>query len=93
MATDQADKARQQRLPGTIDEPTQAVLAKAEAYVELLYGRMRQQEAENTARDELIELMRADDIREFALDGYEIKLKHTEKDKIAVKKTGEDDGD
>ena len=87
MSKTTKDKVRQQRIPGTIDVANGPVRKKAEQYVELLYGRMEQQEQENVARAELIELMQQHDVQEFELDGYEIKLKHTEKDKLTVKKT------
>ncbi len=81
------EKPMQQRLEGTIDIATEPVRQKAQVYVDLLYSRMKTQEGENVAREELIELMQEHDIVEFELDGYEVKLKHTEKDKVTVKKT------
>lgn len=82
-------KETQQRIPGTIDVATEPVRKKAEEYVGLLYGRMKTQEQENVARDELIELMQAHDLHEFIADGYEVKLKHVENDKVSVKKLAE----
>ena len=80
------DKPRQQRIPGTIDVATEPVRKKGEEYVQLLYGRMKQQENENVAKGKLIELMQQHDIEEFVLDGYDIKRKPGE-DKLSVKKT------
>ena len=76
----------QQRIPGTIDKATQAIEAKAEDYCSLLYERMRQQQAENVARGELIELMTEAKIRYFISGGYKISLVHSEKEKLIVKK-------
>ena len=77
---------RQQRIPGTIDVPTEAVLRKAEEYVEMLQRRMAAQQDENAFRSELIELMKEGKIETFALDGHTVTLSQTETDKITVKK-------
>lgn len=39
----------------------------------------------------LIELMRKHDVVDFELDGYEVKLTHTETDNVKVKKTAADE--
>ena len=82
---------RQQRIPGTIDVPTEEVLKKGEHYVEMLRTRMSTQEVENVLRSELIELMRGHKIEQFQLDGYEVKLTHSETDKITIKKLEEEE--
>lgn len=87
-------KPRQQRIPGTIDVPTEAVLKKAEEYVEMLHGRMAAQQDENAFRAELIDLMLEANLTEFALDGHTVTLTHSECDKLSVKKIPEEtDGD
>lgn len=80
---------KQQRIPGTIDVAREPVVRKAQEYVEALTLRMSTQESENVLRAELIDLMIAEDLREFTLDGHEVKLEHTEKDKITIKKLAE----
>ena len=87
MATKREPK--QQRIPGTVDKATLAIEAKGEDYCSLLYARMKQQEAENVARAELIKLMTEADVREFSAGGYKIKLTHSEKEKLTVKKEGD----
>jgi hypothetical protein len=84
--TKREPKPRQQRIPGTIDVPTEAVLKKAEEYVETLQSRMTLQTDEGALRQELIELMKAGGVVTFALDGHTVTLKHLESDKIEVKK-------
>ncbi|MEE9185235.1 MAG: hypothetical protein V3U39_12290 [Acidimicrobiia bacterium] len=85
---------RQQRIPGSIDVPTDKVLRKAEQYVEILHQRMGAQVDENALRTELIEVMKAATIDVFELDGHTVSLTHSESDKITVKKlSGDTDGD
>ena len=80
---------RQQRIAGSMDLPTENVLRKAAEYVEALLQRMALQQDENALRGELIELMKADGLETFALDGHTITLVHAETNKITVKKDGD----
>ncbi len=85
---------RQQRIPGSIDVPTDKVIRKGEEYVEMLQSRMAAQQDENAFRAELIEMMNEADLTEFTLDGHTVTLTHSECDKITVKKvSGDTDGD
>jgi len=83
-------RARQQRIPGTFDQVTEALNRKAEQYAETLYARMAQQKRENTLKADLIEMMRDADVLEFEHEGYKVKLEHKETDKLTVKKLRED---
>lgn len=84
-------KPRQQRIPGTIDLPTENVLRKAEDYVAVLSKRMTLQEDESALRKELIDLMKEAQIETFAIDGHTVTLVHAVSDKIQIKKeTGAD---
>jgi len=85
---------RQQRIPGTIDAPTEAVVRKAEQYVEMLQHRMTCQEDENGFRAELIELMQEAKLTTFTLDTHTVTLTHSECNRIVVKKVADKtDGD
>lgn len=85
---------RQQRIPGSIDVPTENVLRKGEEYVEILQSRMALQQDENALRSELIDLMNDAGLKEFALDGHTVALTHSETDKITVKTvSGDTHGD
>ncbi len=77
---------RQQRIPGSIDLPTEKVVRKGEEYILMLESRMAAQQDENAFRAELIELMNEADLKEFALEGHRVTLTHSENDKITVKK-------
>lgn len=90
MAKRKEQAPKQQRIPGTIDVAREAVCHKAQAYVETLQLRMSTQEAENVLRAEVIDLMIAEDLKEFTLDGHEVKLTHTETDKLTIKTLDED---
>jgi len=84
-----AKRPRQQRISGTYDQPVKAVQTKAEKYVELLYDRMETQEAENVARNDLIEVMTKNEVKACEVGGCTVTLVHTEGDKINVKKNKE----
>jgi hypothetical protein len=74
-------------------EPGDDVLALAETYVSLYHHRSATQQKEDLARDALITAMNAEGLTELDLDCYELRLKHTESDKIKVKKLGEPEGE
>ncbi len=82
---------RQQRIPGTIDAPTEAILRKAEYYVEILGQRMAYQQDEAALRQELIEMMKEANLETFSTDGHTVTLVHAETDKIAVQKDKADE--
>lgn len=77
---------RQQRIPGSIDAPTDAVLRKAESYVEVLGERMKLQGDENALRAELIDMMKEADLVTFTLNGHMVTLTCSETEKIVIKK-------
>jgi len=92
--TSREPKVRQQRIPGSIDVPTENVIRKGEEYVEMLQSRMGAQLDENAFRSELIDLMNDAGLTEFSLDGHTVTLTHSETDKITVKKVSDNpDGD
>ena len=80
------EHVKQTRIEGTYDPPVPEVQEAAEEYVDLLYGRMKTQELENQAKEKLIEVMKEYDVEEIELDGYEVRRKHIEQDKVHVKK-------
>jgi len=79
---------RQKLIPGAFDAVTEDLIEKGEEFVGLLNGRMRQQEAEEVARAELLELMTFAGLESFNIDGYRIDRVHKETDKITVKEVG-----
>jgi len=79
----------QQRIAGTYDPPVPAVQEKAEEYAGLLRNRMETQRAEDISRLELIDVMKKHNVEACEIDGYDVKLVHTEGDKIKVAKKKE----
>ena len=91
MTEKQKPKKRetQRRIEGCQDPPVEAVQQKAEEYAGLLRNRMETARCEDISRAELVELMKKHDVETCEIEDYDVKLVHSETDKIKVAKKKE----
>ena len=81
-------REKQSMLPGTVETLPAEVEGAGSRYVELLYGRMKLQDDEEDARQDLIAAMQEAGLETMVLaEEYEVRLKTIEaKTKVKVKK-------
>ena len=81
-------REKQPMLPGTVEALPAEVEKAGNRYVELLYGRMKLQDDEEDARQDLIATMQKAGLEKMVLDDeYEVNLKTVEaRIKVHVKK-------